>query len=233
MNSIISGTSTERIIRSLLFSLLVDFFAVYFLYDGHVGYPHKNMVQLASLMGLSAAEAPAPNPEMTEARGLKLAETIRAGETLEKLTADLGNPPIRQSDAVYYPGPGGWLLVQLDRDRVREARWTKGPHSEADQKIQKWIGWGLIAVGLAATLNLARVIGTRASLTAEGLRVSGRPIIPLASMTALKQVGQNFNVSDLEYAADGATKSLRLDPYMFKQARAIAQEIASQKGWKS
>lgn len=231
MNAISSGTSNERIIRSILFSLLVDFFAVYFLYDGYVGYPRKNVLQLASLLGLPASQAPAANQSLSEARGQELVASVRPGETLDKLSADIGAPPIRQQDAGYFPGPGGWLRVELERDRIREARWVKGPHTEADQRIQRWIGWGLVAFGFVATVNLARVIGTRAVLTGEGLRVSGSPLIPFESMTALRLPGTPSGIAQLEYTREGNRKTLPLDPYFYKQAAAIAREIAQHKGF--
>lgn len=231
MNTISSGTSNERIIRSVLFSLLVDFFAVYFLYDGYVGYPRKNALQLANLLGLPAAEAPQPNPSLTDAKGSELAASTRAGETLDKLSASIGGPPVRQQDAAYYPGPGGWLRVELDRDRIRAANWVKGPHSEADQKIQRWIGWGLMVLGVAATANLVRVIGTRAALTEAGLQVSGSPLIPFDAMSGLKLPASSGGVARLEYTRGGSQKTLVLDPYFYRQAVEIAKEIARRKGF--
>ncbi len=231
MNAITSRTSTERIVRSLLLSLLVDVFAIYFLYDGYVGYPQKNAVQFASLFGKSGGEAPAPNPQVTADRGRRLVASMRAGESLEKIAAEFGPPAVRQTDAAYFLGPGGWLKVDIDGDRVRSAKWFDGPHTESDQSIQRLIGWILVAVGFAATLNLARVLATRAQLTDAGLQVSGGPLVPFESMTALRTSTSAAGVSELDYLHNGHSATIRLDPYLYKDAAAIAHAITERKGF--
>jgi hypothetical protein len=231
MTPITSITSIERIARSLLLSLLVDVFAVMYLYDGFVGYQQKNAVQLATLLGLPAAAAPAPNPELSAERGRKLAETVRAGEPLDKLSAELGAPGIRQADAAYFLGAGGWLKVEIDQDRMRSVKWFDGPHTQSDQSIQRLIGYILVVVGFVATLNLGRVIATRALLTDAGLQVTGRPLVPFDSMTALRAFSSAAGVNDLDYSLNGQSATLRLDPYLYKNAAAISKAIADRKGF--
>jgi hypothetical protein len=231
MTTITSRTSTERIVRSLLLSLLVDVFAIYFLYDGYVGYPQKNAVQFASLFGKSVAEAPAPNSQVTAERGRRITESMRAGEPLEKVTAEFGPPAVRQADAAYFLGPGGWLKVDVEGDRVRAAKWFDAPHTESDQSIQRILGWILVAVGFAATLNLARVLATRAQLTDAGLQVTGRSLVPFESMTALRHSTSAAGVSELDYSHNGQSSTLRLDPYLYKEASNIARAIAERKGF--
>ena len=231
MTPIHSRTSTERIVRSLLLSLLVDVFAVMYLYDGFVGYPQKNAVQFTMLLGRSAADSFAPNSQLTAERGRRFAETLRAGQPPDKTATELGPPTVRQDNAAYFLGPGGWLKVELDRDRVISAKWFDGPHTESDQSIQRLIGWILVLVGFAATLNLGRVIATRASLTDAGLQVTGRPLVSFESMTALRSSSSAAGVSELDYTHDGQSATLRLDPYLYKNAVAISQAIAERKGF--
>ncbi len=228
MTPIISGTSTERIVRSLLLSLFVDVFAVYFLYDGYVGYPQKNALQLGTLLGLPVPTATMPAPNLTAERGRKLAETHRAGEPLEKLSSEFGAPAFQQVDAAYFLGPGGWLKVDLDGTRAKAAKWSDAPHTEADQAIQKFIGWLLVVVGVGATLNVGRVMSTRARLTDEGLLVTGRSPIPFEAMTALRPSNGS---SSLDYVQGDRPATLRLDPYIYKNASEIAQAIADRKGF--
>jgi hypothetical protein len=231
MTQITSRTSTERIVRSLLLSLLVDVFAVYFLYDGYVGYPQKNAVQFASLFGQSAGEAPAPNPRLTAGQARRVVESTSAGAPLDKISAELGPPAMRQADAAYFLGPGGWLKVDIDGDRSRSAKWFDAPHTESDQSIQRLIGWMLVALGIAATLNLARVFATRAQLTDAGLQVTGRPLVPLESITAVRTSTSAAGVSEIDYSHKGQMATLRLDPYLYKEAAAIAHAIAERKGF--
>jgi len=230
MDPINSGTSTERIIRSLLLSILVDVFAMYFLYDGYVGYPRKNAEQLASLLGLPAAQAPAPNMALTSKRGKALAESVRAGQGLDKLAAELGAPAIRQPDAAYFLGRGGWLKAETEGELVWSAKWYDGPHTEADQSIQRLIGWLLVAGGVAAMLNLMRVIMTRAQLSDAGLQVTGHALIPFETMTAL-HCSESSGICVLDYSASGQTWKLRLDPYLYKQAAEISRAIAERKSF--
>jgi hypothetical protein len=230
MNPINSGTSTERIIRSLLLCVLVDVFAMYFLYDGYVGYPRKNAEQLTKLIGLPPEQAPVPNDTVTAERGRALAETVRAGGDLGTLSGELGPPGLRQSDAAFFVGPGGWLKADLRGDMLVSARWYDGPHSEADQSIQRIIGWLLVAGGLAAMLNLIRVIMTRAQLSEAGLQVTGHRPIPFEAMTGLRH-SDSSGVGVLEYTASGQSWTLRLDPYIYRQADEIARVIADRKGF--
>lgn len=231
MLPITSGTSTERIVRSLLLSLMVDVFAVYFLYDGYVGYPQANADQLAKLLGAAAAQAPAPNSAITAERGRNAADALRPGETLDKLIGEFGPSAYRDSGAAYFLGPGGWLKADLDADRVRALKWFDAPHSEADMLIQRILGWTLLACGVVATLNLARVLSTRAQLSDEGLRVSGRGVVPFDAMTGLRPPNTKSQVSELDFTVGSRPQTLRLDPYMYKEADAIAQAIAERKGF--
>lgn len=226
-----SGTSAERIIRSLLLSLFVDVFAVLYLYDGYVGYAHDNAVQLAALMGLPASSAPSPNPQLTAKRGRELSQEIRIGQALDKLVAELGAPGIHQPDAAYFLGPGGWLKVDLNQDRANGAKWHDGPHTESDLSIQRLIGWILVVLGFAATLNLGRVLSTRAALTDAGLQLTGKPLVPFDAMTALRMPSSDAGVSQLDYTHNNQPATIRLDPYMYKNASAIAQAIKQHKGF--
>lgn len=230
MNPINSGTSNERIVRSVLLCILVDVFAMYFLYDGYVGYPKKNAEQLATLLGLPAAQAPTPNDALTAERGKALAESVRAGQGLDKFSTEFGAPAIRQADAAYFVGPGGWLKAEMQGDMVRSAKWSDGPHTEADQSIQRLLGWLLVVGGLAAMLNLLRVIMTRAQLTDAGLLVTGHKLIAFEAMTGLR-CSESSGICTLEYAASGQSWTLRLDPYVYKQAAEISRAIAERKGF--
>jgi len=231
MTPILSGTSTERILRSLLLSLLVDVFAVMFLYDGYVGYAQENAKQFASLLGLQTAAVPSPNSQLSAARGEQIAQVARPGEPIDKIVAEIGPASHRQDGAAYFLGPGGWLQLDSDGNTIRDAKWVAAPHTEADQKFQRWIGWILVVVGFAATINLGRVLATRAQLTDAGLQVTGRPLIPFESMTALRASTSSAEASELAYTHSGDSKTLRLDPYLYKKAGAISQAIAERKGF--
>lgn len=232
MTPIISGTTVERIIRTLLFSVLVDVFAVLYLRDGYVGYQRQNAQEFAKLLGLPTDAAPPIRGELSTAEGRRLAAELKSGEELSKVAGRFDSPSLRQPDAAYYLGPGGWLKLSLRGDRVQEATWTNAGHTESDQQLQRWIGFALLVVGVGATFQLARVLSTRATLSDTGLRISGRPPIPFEAMTELRKPRSGrVGVVELAYTQDGLGGVVQLDDYVIKKLPAIVAAICERKGF--
>jgi hypothetical protein len=232
MTPIISGTTVERLIRTLLFSVLVDVFAVLYFWDGYVGYQRQNAQEFAKLLGLPTDAAPPIHGELSSAAGRRLAAELKSGEELSKAAEHLGSPSVRQPDAAYYLGPGGWLKLSLRGDRVQEATWKKAGHTESDQQLQRWIGFVLLFVGVGATLQLARVLSTRATLSDSGLRIVGRPPIPFEAMTELrKPASGRVGIVELVYESNGRGGVVRLDDYVIKKLPAMVAAICERKGF--
>lgn len=231
MTPIISGTTVERIIRTLLFSVLVDVFAVLYLWDGYVGYQRQNARELAKLLGLPTDAAPPTQGELSTVEGRRLAAELKPGEELSKVAGHFGSPSVRLPDAAYFLGPGGWLKLGMRGDRVQEATWTSAGHTESDQQLQRWIGFVLLVVGVGATFQLARVLSTRATLSDAGLRIGGRPPIPFEAMTELrKPASGRVGIVELAYESDGRSGVVRLDDYVIKKLPAIVAAICERKG---
>jgi len=229
MQSIVSGTSTERVVRTLLLMLLIDGFTVAYLWDGYIGYARQNGRELVRLLGLPADTATPINPTLTAGEGQRLAQAVKAGDELSAVTAVLGQPSLEHGGDAYFLGPGGWLKVQLTGGRIASAAWTNGPKTESDQQWQRWIGYALAVVGLIVAVRLALVLATRLTLSDAGLQVGGRLLIPMDAITDLKAA--RAGCVDLTYLQNSMSHSIRLDVYVYKQLPRIVAIICERKGF--
>ena len=223
MQPIISRTSTERIIRVCIFMVLVDVFTVLYLWDGYIGYARNNRAEFARVLGVDVEQI-----------GPTRADLV--GATVDTLVVDLpinskmslGEPSIVHDGYEYFVGPGGWL--RLRDDHSEPAQWTNGPHGESDIRWQRYIGWTLAVVGLFATLFFARVLGTRAILNDQGLKVTGKPLVRWEEITGLRPDASKRGVIELEYHANGSRRTLRMDDYLYRDLARITAAIAARKG---
>ena len=234
MSPITSGTTVERIVRTLLVSVLVDVFAGLYLWDGFVGYERQNAQEFAHLMGMPADASPDVLHDLSSIVGRQWVEDLRPGTPFTDNAGRLGSPAFRQSDAVYYLGPNGWLKIELRDDRVQSATWSSAAHSESDLQLQRWIGFALLIVGLGATFQLARVVTTRAILTDDGLQISGRKPISFESMIELRKPSSGqAGVVELVHEIDGRKNVAKLDKYVIKELPAIVAAICEFKSFEN
>lgn len=231
MQSIVSGPSTERVVRTLLLMLLIDGFTVAYLWDGYVGYARQNANELVRLLGLPSGASPPINSTLTASEGQRLAQAVRAGDELSVVTAVLGRPNLEHGGDAYFLGPGGWLKVQLAGSRIASAAWTSGPKTESDQQWQRWIGYALAVVGLIVAVRLALVLITRLTLLDDGL-LRGKQLIPLEAITALRaDPAGRLGCVEIEYSLDGRLLRASLDRYVFKRLPEIVTAICERRGF--
>ncbi len=232
MTPITSGTTMERIVRTLLVSVLVDVFAVWYLWDGFIGYERQNAREFTRLMGMPADASPDVHHDLSSVTGRRWVDELKTGTPFADLVDRLGSPTFRRSDAAYYLGPTGWLKVELRGDTLQRATWTSASHSESDLQLQRWIGFALLAFGLGATFQLARVVTTRAALSAEGLRISGRESISFDAMIELRKPSScRVGVVELVYEIDGRRNVAKLDEYVIKELSSIVAAICEFKSF--
>ena len=226
MRSIESGTTTERIVRAAFLTVLLSLFAVAFLWDGYLGDPAETARQLARSLGTAEKPAPRIIPKLTESEGRRLAATTLAGEGMDGLTAILGEPGLRHGDDVYFLGPGGHLRVRGEDGRISEIVWVAGVRDDSDLRFQRWLGYALGVVSLVLTFRLFRIVGTRASLTEAGLRLPGKPVIPLDAITAVrKDPSDRGERVTLEYNCEGRDNHVLVDGYVIKELSSIVRAI--------
>lgn len=231
MKAISSGTTVGRIVRAGFLMALLNGFAIAFLWDGYVGYTRKNARELASALGLPSDPLPAIDPKLTAARARGFVEELKVGTVATAVTARLGEPGIEHGGDWYYLGPGGHLLVQYERGRVRRVEWVSGRHDETDLAWQRGIGYVLLIVGLCSLIHFLRVVTTRVSLTPDGLKVPGRAIIPIDALKGVRadESGGGLSVT-ITYEVAGRERMITLDDYKVKDLPVLVSAICHESG---
>jgi hypothetical protein len=107
-----SGTTRERLIRTLLFLVLVTFFAAYFAYDGMYGYPAKNVKWARQAMPDSAPHEIQPNPRVVSANLARLSEDM----SVEEIKNLLGEPAMIQPRQAIFQGEEIEVSISLDAE---------------------------------------------------------------------------------------------------------------------
>ena len=232
MQAITSGTSLERVIRTLLLMVLIAGFAVAYLWDGYVGYARRNAEELVTLLGEMPASLPLANPLLTAAEGRRMSQAAIPGDGSSAIPSVLGQPTLRRGNDAYFLGAGGWLKVQWTGDRIVGVAWTDGPKTESDQRWQRWIGYALAVGGLIVAVRVALVLATQLTLSDEGLQIRGQRLIPLDAITALRaDPSGRAGCVEIEYSLAGRSQRLRLDVYVYKRLPEIVVAVCERKGF--
>jgi len=232
MQTITSGTSLERVIRTLLLMVLIVGFAVAYLWDGYVGYARRNAEELVTLLGETPAVLPLANPLLTAAEGRRMSQAAIPGDGSSAIPSVLGQPTLRHGNDAYFLGAGGWLKVQRTGDRIVGVAWTDGPQTESDQRWQRWIGYALAVGGLIVAVRVALVLATQLTWSDEGLQIRGQRLVPLDAITALRaDPSGRAGCVEIEYSLAGRSQRLRLDVYVYKRLPEIVVAICERKGF--
>ncbi len=233
MEPIHSGSTTDRIIRTVLLVILICGWSVWSFWDGFVAWPRENVVVvLTEQIGI---EAPDPLPAINPTLSKEKASEVALGSTVEEAASLLGGKPFQHADSHFYFGLGGYVRVEIENDRIKSQTWIDGPtHPPGELLMQKVIGVILTPIGLAFLIQLVRVLRTRVSLTDTGLRVGGRTPIPFDAMTGIrigKRDGLSPGVALLEYTLADRRRTIKLDNYVLKEQPAIVAAICERKGF--
>jgi hypothetical protein len=206
--------------------VLVNGFAAAYLWDATFGYPEDNARVLAHSLGLGLEHLPVINQKLTADYARRLIEDWHAGMDASAVKSRLGEASITHGGDWYYLGPGGSLRVRLGRGRVEHVEWTTGKHSETDLAWQERIGYGLLLAGVVLLVHFVRVVTTGVTVTSEGFKIRGKPLIPFGAITALRLGGSAKDVKVvMEYSAGGRQRTLKLDDYRIKRVRAVVAAI--------
>ncbi|MCP4246384.1 MAG: hypothetical protein GY778_04975 [bacterium] len=250
MEPIRSGTTTERIIRTGILTVVLLGYAGWSFYDGWVGYPNKNIEQLVENLAKPPETLPEIDPLVTLDRAKQLRDRIqnraKRGEppiTETDVLTTLGTAAVREDNNTYYFGPGGMATVTWSGGAATKAGWRNAPKNESDLFIQIVIGSVVGILGLLMLFQLLRVLNTRVELTDAGLytnsqgglRFGGSPLVPVDSITGLgtedfKKKGWVDVVYKLD---DGAEGSFGLNDYVHKAFPQIIGEICTRRGFEN
>jgi len=124
-----SGTTGEHWWRSLIMVLMFGLFAVWFGYDGLIGYPAKNL-EWAKKMLPQKPDQLETNPLVT----MDKQSQISAGMTIEKLESLLGQPALVQQKKLVFIGREITAHVFIENKKVVNV--TTKP-TDADEKNNK------------------------------------------------------------------------------------------------
>ena len=238
METFRSGTTTERIVRTLILTVVLVLYSAWCFRDGYYKWPLGNLPKL-----LETLPVPPPpefeliNPAVT--RGAF--EVVARGATTSEVEARLGEPSVRERETAYYIGRGGMARINFYNDKVTTKQWVDGLKTDSDLFLQKIIGVITGALGLLMVLQLIRVLITRVELTEAGLRVNsqgglrfgGSPLVPLDAMVGLRTddydrkgwVGVEYKL------ADGREGTVGLNDYVHKAFPEIVPALCEHHGW--
>ncbi|MGB0716460.1 MAG: hypothetical protein ACPGXK_11310 [Phycisphaerae bacterium] len=223
-----SGTSNERIARSLAIFALAAGFAGYFFYDGFIGYPQNNVrTVFERVLG---SEVPDPLPSASTGVNRAAAQNISEGMPLADVEARLGKDFTEKSNQRIYFGEGGYVEVNLSASAVKTASWVEGPeHSPVDIMTQKALGAGLSLVALYLLVKLIRVATTRGSVSPNGLQLAGRPVIPFNNIEDIKK-GPHGDDYDIHIRDGENTSVVRVERYVYARLPEMIGAICEQTG---
>lgn len=255
-----SGTTTERLLRAALLAVVINGFAAAFLWDGYFGYARQNVESLVKSLGLpvqprragglAGDPLPAIDPKLTKELGRSLVAQqapARRGRipddapspgapgvlpAISRVAETLGEPALRNGDDAYYLGPAGHIKIHRSRGRIVSVEWVDGPaHTATDLVYQRWIGYVLGVLGLVSLGQFVRVATTRAVLSDEGLRIRGRPLIPLEAISGIRDKRGSGGTVEIEFRDGKAAGSVELDGYVYRNRDAIIEAICEAKGF--
>jgi hypothetical protein len=239
MAEIRSRVTLEQIIRKGIFVGMVVVFGAYFAYDGFIGYPRKNLDQIRkSQPEMVPLEHPPINWRVT----VRNTERIVADKltSLAKVEEQLGRPDHQSEDGLssYWFGPAVAMKVTtigkdvIPRGNIRRAEATY--HNERSISTQKILALVLAILGVPLIVHYLRVLTYSVRLDDQGLKVSGKPLIPFEAMTGLDAARyRDKGRVELQYKRDGQDATVRLDDYWIRDFTPLINALCERKGFEN
>jgi hypothetical protein len=231
--TIVSGTSSDRRNRILIFLGMCILFAGWFAIDGFVRYPAKNIKwahqNLQGIESLPSPDAIQINPKAL----LTELQKIQTEQTIDEVKAVLGQPSFESDRDLCYIGPAafGWFAVRDGRiSEIKKVQMNSEP-DENDIAWQKRVSYIMAALIVLTVIHLFRVLAAKVVLDDAGLRIAGRQI----DWDAMQSMGFDELAAkgwvDLHYRAGNEQDSIRLDSYAIDRFEEIVTEICGKKGF--
>lgn len=244
MSGIVSGTTTERILRTLVITAMLTVFSAWFLYDGYVTWPRDNLEKAVEALSPVPDELPTINTAITGSAARQFKTELDAkratGDRLTRkdLNDRLGQPGWQDTDEgvirCLYFGPAGVMEVQVRGDLLTGVTYDEAMKDEAELIMQKVLGYGLLPLAVAMIFQTVRVVTTKIVLSDQGLQFRGRPVIPFEAMTSLDTANYSKKgYVDLVYSLGGKSKKVRLDQYIICEYRSIITEICGRRAFEN
>ncbi len=239
MAEIRSRVTLEQIIRKGIFVGMVVVFGAYFAYDGFIGYPRKNLDQIRKSQPeiVPLEHAPINWRVTVENTGRVEADQLTS---LAKVKDRLGEPDHQSDDGLssYWFGPAVAMKVTtigqdvIPRGNIRRA--TAAYKTELDIRTQKILALVLAILGIPLIVHYLRVLTYSVRLDDQGLKVSGKPLIPFEAMTGLDAARyRDKGRVELQYERDGQDATVRLDDYWIRDFTPLINALCERKGFEN
>jgi|CXWL01.1.fsa_nt_gi hypothetical protein len=232
-----SGPTGERKVRTLLMLLMVGVFAVWFAYDGWIGWPGANYKEhLEQIPANLRKNVTLTISDRVKPGQLDKIKTIVRGFELKKqrteLTKLLGAPPVETPERWFFFGPCHRIEIILEDGRLVKAVDRDTARSDFSIWLQKALAVGLGVLTLFLIWFVARVRATRLVVDDDGLTINSVGPIPWDQMTALdiSRFAKKGCV-ELVYNEQGAQRRVRLDEYHFDAFDDVIDAICARKGF--
>ncbi len=231
-----SGPATGDRNYYAILTLFFAAFLLWFVYDGAVGYPSKNVKEARKKL----AQYPIPadvvanlEQDETPTEPVFVALKKAAPPTLRDTRQVLGQPDKSSSeDGVttdYYVSKYGLGTVQSRNEAVTSVDWQTWYKSKDDIKSQYWFAGICGVLTLIPLYRLIRAMMVRASIDDVGMTYCGRQI-PFAAMNDLRDYNRKGWV-DLYYDDGGRERRLRLDNVKVAKFDEIVDTLCEEKGF--
>ena len=234
MASIVSPTSSERIVRTLGLMAMFSVFCGWFLYDGFVGYPNENLKKAVESLDPVPDSLPPMNSAVTKKSTADFVGDLgREQFSMADITSRFGQPGWENSDGseLRYFGPGGDLRITISGGKPQEGVYTPAHSDDIELLFQKTLGAILLPAALIMILQLIRVLTTKVKVTEQALIVRGRPPIPFDAIMGIDASKlRKRGALDIRYTVGERQKKVRLDDYVIRDFAAVVSEICSRCG---
>lgn len=226
-----SGCSKSELIRAYLTALVVTGMAVYFFYDGFIGYPQENLEWAIENLPEEPENRPEINRAVTASKHKAVEAKVQKGADTDDILAILGQPSYEKDEQQWYIGPGGFIELKVAGNRIRETKYVKADHSEAQLLLQKVLGLICLPIGLYLLLKATKFSRLRVVLDDTGLSYSGRPTISWEAMTGLN-ISNYANKAWVNVEHTGGSP-LKIDGYRIDKFDDLVKAICEKKGFES
>ncbi|MCA9244839.1 MAG: hypothetical protein KDA32_12835 [Phycisphaerales bacterium] len=231
-----SGPATGDRNYYAILTLFFAAFLVWFVKDGVVGWPSKNITEARKLLvqypipdsvvaALETDEVPV-KPDFEGAKKAKLG-------TVREVRERLGQPDKSvEADGLatdYYVSKYGLGTVQSRAGAVTVIDWQTWYKTKEEINAQFTFAGICGVIMLLPLYRLVRAMMVRATVDDNGLTYCGNPI-PFSEMTSLRDYNKKGWV-DLYYDRDGAERKLRLDNVKVAKFDEIIDALCQAKGY--
>ncbi len=211
-------------------------FALYFVYDGAVGYHAKNraaaeqaLQQPAVFNGQVSFEDLGERP--TKAEFDRLVQSNPT--TRQQVHEALGTPMFEKGPDQYFISIFGYAQVTVAGGRVNPANMLWRPWNKTQEEIQAQFFWAIVPAlpGLYFLWRLFRGATLRVVVDDDGMTYGGRRVA-FDSMVSLRDYNPKGWI-DLYHKSGGGEKRLRLDNEKVARFDEIVAAICEVKGFKN